>query len=156
MTALGLDDASAVGGATDAHSGTFETSMALAAFADAVDPCYAALPASAIARRSRAASAVRAGGRALARAGALLGERSHAAVRSVEQLANLLDWIAHRPVPSYVGAPAAASANLGVRAAEVLAKLTVRMLERGLAGENLDAESTPPLWALRALTWVPW
>lgn len=151
----GLDSSSTLGGGTDVHAGAFETSLALAAFAEHVDGCYRGLPETRIRPASRVAGALRSAGSLIRRAQPLLGERAPRAARGLEYAAGLLDWMALENTPTYVGPPAQAAAAVGERALEGMAEQVVDLLQRALRGESADQQTKPLLWDLRLLARLP-
>lgn len=157
LARIGLPPDSELGGPRDVHAGAFETSLALAALGEEqVGPTYRDLPPTAIEPASPVARTVmRPLAGALRRSAPLLGPGAEDAARGLDYAAGLLDWIALDQVPSYIGPPAEADAQLGQRGLDAMAHQTVELLERALAGENLDEVSKPLLWNIRALARLP-
>lgn len=125
----------------DAHGGTNETSLLLVVAPGLVLPLWKTLPRAAVPedaplrRLVGAVSAVVKG----------LGKQRLA--QDLEHLAFDLGWIRMQPMPTYIGAPAKASAEAGERMLQARVAGALSMLEEVKAGAPPFSE--PVLWDLR-------
>lgn len=153
LTYAQMDPATPLGGPDDVHAGTLETSLALASFADDVDPAYKTLPKVVVPRNGRVAGVLRVAAEKLR--GSRNEGRSARTALGLDFAAGLLEWIAMKPTPGYVGEPASADAELGERALAGMAKYTLDLLERSIAGTAPEDVSEPLIWDARMLTRLP-
>ncbi|MCC6751311.1 MAG: creatininase family protein [Deltaproteobacteria bacterium] len=149
----GMDPASPLGGNDDVHAGTFETSLALALFAEDVDPSYRKLPKVVVPRTGRVAGLMRAAAQRLRRR-QKHGGHSRTAL-GLENAAGLLEWLAMKPTPGYVGEPPLADATVGDRALTGMATHALDLLEHTLAGDAPEKASEPFLWDARIIARLP-
>ncbi len=142
LEATGLA-AGAVGDITDSHAGTNETSLMLAARADAVRPNYTTL------ERGRV-SPPRGPTRALASLGRLLGRLGASdAATDFRFISSALAWVSDPEMESYQGRPSAADPAAGERMLEYRAALAIELLEAAISGAPVQ---TKPLgWSIRRL-----
>jgi creatinine amidohydrolase len=129
------------GDAADSHGGTNETSLMLIAAPGLILPLWKTLP--------RTAVPDNAGPRQLlASVAGLVGRLGKERLaRDLAHLGSTLGWLAMKPMPTYMGAPAEAKAEAGERMLEAHAAEAIEMLEEVKAGKPPYSE--PVLWGLR-------
>jgi creatinine amidohydrolase/Fe(II)-dependent formamide hydrolase-like protein len=131
----------------DAHAGTNETSLMLAACPAQVRPEYRSLPASAPPVRSAVRSLVR----GVAGLFQWAGARETAA--DLRHLGETLAWVNDPVKQPYMGAPALASAEAGAAMYRGHVWAMLRLFDLALAGR--PALIRPLLWKVRFLKSVP-
>jgi creatinine amidohydrolase/Fe(II)-dependent formamide hydrolase-like protein len=127
----------------DAHAGTNETSLLLAARPALVKEAHRTLPAS----RPPARSATRAALRGVAGLLRLLGARETAA--DLVHLGELLAWVGDPQKLPYLGDPALASAEAGEAMYRGHVRVMLELVERALQGK--PPAIRPLLWSVRFL-----
>ncbi|MBU2602530.1 MAG: creatininase family protein [Actinobacteria bacterium] len=132
-----------VGDITDSHAGTNETSLMLAAMADAVRPGYAALGQGRVSPRRGLTRALATMGRLLGRLGA-----SDAAT-DFRFISNALAWVSDPQMESYQGRPCAADPAAGERMLEYRAAVAIELLEAAISG--VPVQTKPLGWSIRRL-----
>jgi len=125
----------------DAHAGTNETSLMLAAAPDKVARDWKDVPLATISRDNRLY-------RLLSLTGALLGAFGVDPLgRDLEYMGSGLSWQNAEPMPPYMGAPALADPERGQRMLDAHADEAVAQVRHALEGK--PPFSTPLLWGLR-------
>jgi len=132
-----------VGGPDDAHGGTNETSLMLAAFPEKVREAWQALG-------PGKKSPMKPGPRFLEAAGKLLGAAgARDAATDFHFLAHGLAWVSDPDMDPYQGTPSEADPGSGEAMLEYRADLAVELLEEALAGKARRLK--PVGWSIRAL-----
>ena len=131
----------------DAHAGTNETSLMLAAHPELVKGEYRTLPASSPPARSSARTFLSAVARLLRSCGA------REAAEDLLHLGETLAWIGDPGKQPYLGSPALASAEAGEAMYRGHVWAMLKLMDRALQGEPVPIR--PLLWGLRLLKSVP-
>lgn len=125
----------------DAHAGTNETSLMLAAAPEAVGNYKETAPSLPPKAKLRLASGI---------AGTFGGGKIR---RDLEHLGATLGWVSNRDMLPYMGDPQKASAEAGEAMLEARVNVALNLFEKALAGERL--ETAPMLWWLRPMMRLP-
>lgn len=131
----------------DAHAGTNETSLMLAAHPELVKAEYRTLPASSPAARSSARAVLSAVARLLRACGA--GQTADDLLHLGETLA----WVGDPGKPPYLGSPALATAEAGEAMYRGQVWAMLKLVDRALQGEPVPIQ--PLLWGVRLLKSIP-
>lgn len=131
----------ACGDDTDAHAGTNETSLFLAA-GNTPAAGYRRLPPGKVPEASGLAAF-------LGWFGSILGKIGLTNTKTeLEHLKNLLAWVNNPNAPTYIGAPGLASVEAGERMLQGHVETAMELLETALAGKK--PRTRPMLWWMRA------